>query len=274
MCSRGCCQSCSSTYGDNFKNVGLRNVYWFCSSCNQAHYTEIHNRQNKLLKASVKAKKTTEPVISTASNTDKSHEIVDVDTTDNSKAIDSKLDTEKKSQSRKEIICKFFKENRFRYGATGKGCHFKHIKICQRYIKHGHDKKSGCVSCEKFHPKLCKGSINTRKCFIESCRAYHLKGTKRFKDKNDTRHKKHITQNKAKSQNENNIRHDSFLELKKEIANIQHILQGTRNSWGQGFQVPTPALPHLMTQANPGPLLHLHHQPTHAHYQQPSQKMY
>ena len=35
ICSKGCCQSCSDKYAERLNNVGLNNVFWFCSTCNQ-----------------------------------------------------------------------------------------------------------------------------------------------------------------------------------------------------------------------------------------------
>ena len=263
ICSKGCCQACTTTYGDNLTNVGLKNVFWFCASCNQAQHAENSDRQNKLLKASVKTKKQTEPMNTLSTEIVEVNDDVEIvdDSTEN-KAPNKRTLAENPKPSKKDIMCKFFKENRCKFGATGKGCNYKHTKMCYRFVKHGYDKKLGCAGCDKFHPTLCKGSKTTKKCFMENCRAYHLKGTQRVKDKPQTnRPPKQLTN--QEDQNKAIANDASFLELKKEIATIHQLLKVMGNGgWSHGAQGILPAASQAH-HAQTHPLM-LH--PTHPHF--------
>ena len=54
--------------------------------------------------------------------------------------------------------------------------------MCRKFTQHGTNKQRGCnlgKKCKDFHPKMCFDSIRKGKCFSESCRHAHIKGTTR-----------------------------------------------------------------------------------------------
>ena len=71
-----------------------------------------------------------------------------------------------------------------RYGLVGRGCKYIHPKPCSRLMEHGTKGKNGCKKgekCHKFHPGICKHSLARHECFNNSCRYFHIKGTRRNK---------------------------------------------------------------------------------------------
>ena len=40
-------------------------------------------------------------------------------------------------------------------------------------------------NCDKFHPKLCNGSVKTKSCYKKDCKLTHLKGTRRVENRNE-----------------------------------------------------------------------------------------
>ena len=97
---------------------------------------------------------------------------------------------------------------------------------------------------------------------MENCRAYHLKGTQRVKDKPQTnRPPKQLTN--QEDQNKAIATDASFLELKKEIATIHQLLKVMGNGgWSHGAQGILPAASQAH-HAQTHPLM-LH--PTHPHF--------
>ena len=111
-------------------------------------------------------------------------ELIDVDAQEDSdgSSTPKNADTKpvEKNTKDKGIICPFYKENKCKFGISGKGCKHFHPKVCPKIIQHGLGGRLGCVSgCKKFHPKMCRTSLNKRECFRESCQFSHVKGTKR-----------------------------------------------------------------------------------------------
>ena len=283
ICSKGCCQPCTEKYSDQLKNVGLNDIFWFCSSCNQKRHEEQSERHAKLLKSTAKkAKESNNAKESlgtneTEANNEETVIVIDDDNKkeDNSKNKENSKKEEESSKKKenaekeeenskkkgnkseqKDIPCRFFRQNRCRFGASGKGCNFKHQKICQRFIKHGKDNRLGCAGvCDKFHPPMCKTSVNTKKCFMENCRLIHLKGTKRVPDKrtNTKDEAKETSKKDPKADSKNAARSkesNSFLELRKEVENLKQLLQnGAWNGYGHGAQTVQRTLPlmHQMT---------------------------
>ena len=85
-------------------------------------------------------------------------------------------------------VCIHFKRNRCRHGISGKGCNFRHPKICKKYTTYGDKHKYGCSKgpkCEFLHPKMCRNSINNNECLNKDCKFMHKKGTRRVETKKD-----------------------------------------------------------------------------------------
>ena len=78
--------------------------------------------------------------------------------------------------------CKHYKNNKCKYGISGKGCKYVHPKRCTKLMNHGTRANNGCklgTKCKDFHPKMCPMSISKSECFDASCQLCHVKGTKR-----------------------------------------------------------------------------------------------
>ena len=94
-------------------------------------------------------------------------------------------------------ICHFYKNGNCKHGLKGRKCQFLHPKMCRKFTQHGTNKQRGCnkgKKCKDFHPKMCFDSIRKGECFSESCRFFHIKGTKRKPDviKNTVTHKNNL----------------------------------------------------------------------------------
>lgn len=83
----------------------------------------------------------------------------------------------------KEVpICLFYNKGICRYGAAGRGCRFRHPKICKTLADHGNKGKHGCKlgrNCTMFHPIMCKRSQSSGECLVKTCKLFHARGTKR-----------------------------------------------------------------------------------------------
>ena len=169
---------------------------------------------------------------------------------------------EKKNVNKKDIKkdCRFFLQNRCKFGASGKGCAFVHKKICQKFLKNGTDGRFGCNGCNNFHPKMCRNSRNTKKCFTENCRFIHKKGTLRKQEKGkvekakDTKDK-NVTKGRGPKTAPKDFLDVSpaasmdLLEMKKEVQLLKSIVQGLALS-GSGQTNPAT----LATAGNPATL--------------------
>ena len=83
-------------------------------------------------------------------------------------------------------VCSHYKNNNCKHGISGKGCNFVHPKRCAKLMKHGTRSNLGCnlgKNCSDFHPKMCPMSISKLECFDTKCNLCHVKGTKRVRDK-------------------------------------------------------------------------------------------
>ena len=83
-------------------------------------------------------------------------------------------------------VCQFYKRGECRYGISGRGCPRYHPPLCRSLMTFGNKRPRGCTKgqhCEKFHPKMCTSSLATRECLNDSCKAYHVKGTRRSNSK-------------------------------------------------------------------------------------------
>jgi len=80
-------------------------------------------------------------------------------------------------------MCKFFQRGICRHGMAGKGCNYRHPKLCKKMLNHGTKPPNGCTEgrdgCDKFHPKMCPESIDKGQCYKKDCLLRHVRGTKR-----------------------------------------------------------------------------------------------
>ncbi|KAK4329139.1 hypothetical protein Pmani_000490 [Petrolisthes manimaculis] len=84
-------------------------------------------------------------------------------------------------QNREKLVCLYYKKGICRHGIAGKECIYSHPKPCRRLMEHGIKGKHGCKrdnKCRWFHPRLCYNSLMHHECFADSCRKFHVKGTR------------------------------------------------------------------------------------------------
>ena len=100
-------------------------------------------------------------------------------------------------------ICK-----NYRHGTCleGTNCKYSHPQKCLDYCRYGRDGCSGGFNkCKLLHPVLCRGSLNYKRCYDETCTLAHLKGTNRKRNPmpapwhNDGQHR-HRQQGRVNSQ--------------------------------------------------------------------------
>ena len=109
-----------------------------------------------------------------------------VDEGDTSQSSEGDLQNEQKNLETKTQTCKHYKNNKCRFGISGKDCPFLHPKRCSKLMNHGTRANKGCNKgnkCKDFHPKMCPLSISKSECFDASCTLCHVKGTKRHPPK-------------------------------------------------------------------------------------------
>ena len=93
-----------------------------------------------------------------------------------------------KIDEKKTKVCIHHRKGRCNFGLSGKKrvagkweeCPYLHPRVCERLLRDGDRGKGGCNGgCNKFHPKMCYASMNSRKCPQDKeCRnGYHVKGT-------------------------------------------------------------------------------------------------
>ena len=97
--------------------------------------------------------------------------------------------------SKKTNVCIHHKKGRCKFGISGRKmvdgrlqeCEYQHPRVCDKLLREGDRSKSGCKGgCEKFHPKMCFSSMNTKTCeHDKECRnGYHVRGTKKSSNPN------------------------------------------------------------------------------------------
>lgn len=92
--------------------------------------------------------------------------------------------------------CKYYKQNKCKYGISGDNCSHSHPRPCPKLLQHGLDRKLGCTlgkRCPNFHPIICRDSLWHRKCYNRHCTYLHLKGTKRHRDYQEYPEQRHNT---------------------------------------------------------------------------------
>ena len=190
---------------------------------------------------------------------------------DSSEQSSEESDEEKKN---KKPMCKFFEGSRCKYGISGKGCKFRHKKVCRRFMNYGKHKQHGCnkgQNCDYFHPKMCWESLNSQTCSREKCKFNHIKGTLRknpdqaqLESKPERR-----TSNNPPKTSEQNPENESFLEIAKKLSQQvtqiqlqQHAMLSRFQNLGlDQFQHP---LANIVSPQLPNPIHHqqVNHHPT------------
>lgn len=172
-------------------------------------------------------------------------------------------------------VCKFYLQNKCKYGLTGKGsqgtgCKFSHPKPCNKYTSHGTG-PGGCKKgkkCEKFHPRMCRDSLQHQLCQNTNCTYLHTKGTIRTpnnrQNPNHTGHRTEDRYNKqGESSNTNKITpatEEYFLglidQIKQELFHVidQRVLQSATNQ-STPLQQSNQIHPHFLKYPNPVPQL-------------------
>ena len=90
------------------------------------------------------------------------------------------IQQEEKDQSTE--TCRHYRNNKCKYGISGKGCPYNHPKRCAKLMNHGTRATKGCNlgnKCKDFHPKMCPLSLSKSECLDLECALCHVKGTKR-----------------------------------------------------------------------------------------------
>ena len=156
------------TLKDSIPHLLQRGFVWLCGSCHRdPTQADDHSRGE----SSVDQEATTETV-----NPVESENL----------SIQRKVQDQSRNSDRP--ICNKYKKGTCRHGikgtkiVDGKPCSFDHPKRCFQYCKFGLGGRLGCrwgKECRYFHPVLCKSSVSSRECLIETCTYVHLKGTKR-----------------------------------------------------------------------------------------------
>ena len=204
-CDRGICPPCLEKENPQLEKLLLlkSSLFFLCSGC------VVHVNTEKNLgemyyskKCRDKTAKSNISDVSPVSGTNLAEVSADTEKNDNDEPIviedereDEKEDSkkqekvEKKLPKKKKSNCWFFTElNNCKHGLSGKNCEFTHPKLCAQYCRFGNG-KYGCNKagkCNKFHPKLCNGSVKSRSCFNENCKFTHLKGTRRMEGISNT----------------------------------------------------------------------------------------
>ena len=89
------------------------------------------------------------------------------------------------SEEQTKPICRYYKRGTCKHGASGRTdgtCPYQHPKYCKKFVMYGNRSPRGCKkgeSCDAFHPKICRNSMNDGACYNTSCKHRHLKNTQR-----------------------------------------------------------------------------------------------
>ena len=208
-CERGACQECFVKDEEILGKLIMNNagLYFLCSPCSEPVTKEVREdklpkgRKTKTTPATGLEEEITPSQGMDAENTfdditQATQEVVEVrsDNKDDEdeegfiipksqKKKNEKLRKKKEDEAKKKEVgdktkakCRFYMKNRCTHGVTGDKCPFSHPKRCPKWMKEG---KEGCKKCDLFHPALCYGSLNDKKCEKSSCTFIHLPGTVR-----------------------------------------------------------------------------------------------
>jgi len=217
-CLRGACPECYSKDEEMYNKLSMRGngIYYLCGSCCEGvEYKE--DQQDKRTGGRKAARGMDLQVAATPSGVngggepargleaeapksgaekpgDKSDTESDTEDSDGGDFEETREQKRKKKKEEKRAAkeeqkekCKFFLRNKCKYGVSGEKCPFFHPRRCSKWMKAG---KEGCKKCDLFHPAICYGSINHKKCEKAVCTYIHLPGTVRIKPTEDGDRKK------------------------------------------------------------------------------------
>ena len=98
---------------------------------------------------------------------------------------------EKREDGKFKAVCKFYNHGLCKHGKKGANCKYSHPPLCDKLIKHGCKASRGCKlkadECSYHHPIMCKNSITRGFCYKKNCTRYHVQGTKRNPDRNQSK---------------------------------------------------------------------------------------
>ena len=194
-------------------------------------------------------------------------------------------------QSKRETagVCPLYKLGTCPHGISGNRvhqdvkCQYLHPKRCKPFCRNGPQHQYGCskgLSCPKFHPTLCTGSLSSKECYNESCTSTHLRRTRRKRQSSKSGYSKPRPNNSnvnkrvppRQSESRTNISRQPQLQTKPDTPNtlpeltflvntvqtmMQEITTLKRDMIRSGHTHPSPHhLPHPLTSAPP-------HQPSY-----------
>ena len=242
------------TLKDSIPNLLQRGFVWLCGSCHRDP-TQANEHSKDESSVDQNQKTTTETV-----NTDELENL----------PIPRKVQYESRNSDRP--ICNKYKKGTCRHGlkgtkiVDGKPCSFDHPKRCFQYCKFGLGGKLGCRwgrECRYFHPVLCKSSVNSRKCLVETCTYVHLKGTKRNESSPDY-HQPHSSQVPTKDNMSATTKNDQLERIEQMILSMKKDYDQELNSLRSGLmyvkgggypwlgiQSPPMQSPHVCQSSNP-----------------------
>ena len=202
-CARGVCSDCFP--------APVPHWIVLCNECDLQVGEQLEIKEEKVKAKERKDKTTplsqggsqtnrlTQNNIEEISETQEEEEQDDEDDDEREKEIRNKRENEEGGKNRKKktenetinddekSICKSFKfGGKCPHGMSGKKqhgkwseCKWSHPKVCNKLLAHGTRGQQGCDGreCDKFHPRMCYGSMADRRCTKERCTYWHCKGT-------------------------------------------------------------------------------------------------
>ena len=172
-CRQGCHKECFQELADFLDQSKFPMITFKCSTCMDEDTPTV-----------------TPPTVKNANNT---NDVNERSSTEDLLAISGNAITpqtqdiysnENTDSTQRKIICRFYKNGSCKHGISGKyggKCKFDHPKMCFKYRDYGSRGPKGCKEskCQYYHPKLCYNSLQTKECYNERCRFWHLKDVTR-----------------------------------------------------------------------------------------------
>ena len=209
-CDRGACQECYAKDKDTLDKLAMNNagMYFLCSPCSDPITNEVREdalpkgRKTKTTPAAeleaviissqgledgptnsqgMESQTTTKEVVEELSDSDEDDFVIPKEQKKKKEKLEKKKKKEeealkKEKEAKTKGKCRFFLKNRCKHGVNGEECPFFHPKRCPKWMKSGNE---GCKKCDLFHPALCYGSLNDKRCEKSACTFIHLSGTTR-----------------------------------------------------------------------------------------------
>lgn len=156
FCGQGCHDACYAQNDDN--SVPMAGMFFTCISCEQSR------GQKSKLYSGYPSVTPTDAVSSTENDACNENE-----------------------NSKKKIICRFFRNGRCKHGADGMSngeCKYDHPDVCEAYVNYGKFSTHGCgkKQCDKVHPKICYEGVNNGACYNKRCKYFHGSQIKRKRE--------------------------------------------------------------------------------------------